>query len=147
MRVGLLDQIRLLRGAADIRGADSPERMCDARQAAQYGVWLLSEITEAIGDPRPSIANNEVKQHFAKKRAALRKLLATGRRQGTRDHDVSQNIAALPRHIAARADACRRSACARFGLRSQFANMGHVTHPAMRISSSRSVATPIVVPS
>ena len=51
-------------------------RMREAHQAAAYTKWLKAEIQEAIDDPRPSISNEEVKQHFAKKRKALQKRIA-----------------------------------------------------------------------
>ena len=52
------------------------ERMREAHQAAAYTKWLKAEIQEAIDDPRPSIPNEKVKQHFEKKREALRKRIS-----------------------------------------------------------------------
>lgn len=40
---------------------------------SNYDDWLRAEIEESIKDARPSIPSEEVEQHFAIKRAALKK--------------------------------------------------------------------------
>lgn len=62
-----------MEGATKNNAAD---RMREAHQASAYSKWLKAEIQEAIDDPRPSIANEEVKKRFADKRTALRKRIA-----------------------------------------------------------------------
>jgi len=78
-RIDLLDSRRFSRAAPARQRKDASERMRATHRAAQYDAWLRSEIAAAIADPRPSIANTEVKVQFAKKRAALRKRVLTGR--------------------------------------------------------------------
>ncbi|NDP59541.1 MAG: hypothetical protein GZ090_09310 [Oxalobacteraceae bacterium] len=56
---------------------DCAERMRAAHEAAAYDKWLKAEIQEAIEDPRPSIPHEEVKRHFAARRNALLKRIAT----------------------------------------------------------------------
>ncbi len=46
---------------------------------ATYGAWFRAKVQEALDDPRPAIAAEDVQAHFAKRRAmALRKLSEGG---------------------------------------------------------------------
>lgn len=44
---------------------DSAQRLKRAHEAAAYDTWLRAQVQESLGDPRPSIPNDEVKKHFA----------------------------------------------------------------------------------
>lgn len=44
-----------------------------------YDQWLKAEVQEAIDDLRPSIPNEQAKDYFAGKRAALRRRIADGK--------------------------------------------------------------------
>ncbi|NHZ84112.1 hypothetical protein F2P44_33380 [Massilia sp. CCM 8695] len=55
---------------------DTTATLKKAHAAAAYDKWLKEEVQEAIDDTRPSIPNDEVKNHFAGKREALRKRIA-----------------------------------------------------------------------
>jgi DNA-damage-inducible protein J len=39
---------------------------------ASYDAWFRQKVREALDDPRPSISDDDVKAHFAKRRAAAR---------------------------------------------------------------------------
>lgn len=44
-----------------------------AKNGAEHDAWFRAKVQEALDDPRPAIANTQVKAHFAKRRAvALR---------------------------------------------------------------------------
>lgn len=58
------------------RYAHASDRLKRVHEEAAYTQWLKAEIQESIDDPRPSIPNDEVKRHFAERRAALRKRIA-----------------------------------------------------------------------
>lgn len=55
---------------------DTSERMRHAHEAAAYDKWFREQVQASLDDPRPGIPNEEVKQHFAGKREALRKRIA-----------------------------------------------------------------------
>lgn len=55
---------------------DTTATLKNAHAAAAYDKWLKAEVQEAIDDTSPSISHEEVKQHFAAKREALRKSIA-----------------------------------------------------------------------
>ncbi len=44
-----------------------------AANAAAHDVWFRAKVQEAIDDPRPAIPNDQVKAHFAQRRAAALK--------------------------------------------------------------------------
>ncbi len=56
---------------------DAATRMKHAHEAAAYDTWFREQVQSALDDPRPGIPNEEVKAHFASRRAALRKRIAT----------------------------------------------------------------------
>ena len=41
---------------------------------AAHDAWFRAKVQQALDDPRPAIPHDEVKAHFAKRRAAARKL-------------------------------------------------------------------------
>lgn len=45
-----------------------------AHEAAAYDSWFRQQVQASIDDPRPSVADTEVRQAFAKRKAELRKL-------------------------------------------------------------------------
>ena len=51
---------------------NAAERMREAHQAAAYTKWLKVEIQEAIDDPRPSIAHEEVMRNVRAKIARMK---------------------------------------------------------------------------
>lgn len=55
---------------------DTTAALKNAHAAAAYDKWLKAEVQEAIDDTSPSVPHEEVKQHFAAKREALRKRIA-----------------------------------------------------------------------
>lgn len=55
---------------------DTTAALKNAHVATAYDKWLKAEVQEAIDDTSPSIPHEEVKQHFAGKREALRKRIA-----------------------------------------------------------------------
>jgi hypothetical protein len=50
-------------------------RMKRAHEAAEYDKWFREQVQAALDDPHPGIPNEEVSADFAKRRAALRKLI------------------------------------------------------------------------
>lgn len=62
---------------ASRRRPDQADAMRSAHAAAAYNKWLKEEIQAAIEDPRESVANEDVQQEFAARRAALRQRLAS----------------------------------------------------------------------
>lgn len=64
--------------AATTRRPDRAEALRKAHEAAAYDKWFREQVLAAIDDPRPSIPDNEVKTHFARKRDALRKRIEQG---------------------------------------------------------------------
>ena len=44
-----------------------------AANAAAHDAWFRAKVREALDDPRPAIANDQVKTHFAGRRAAALK--------------------------------------------------------------------------
>ena len=48
-----------------------------AANAAAHDLWFRARVQEAIEDPRPTIANAQVKAHFAQRRAAALKKNST----------------------------------------------------------------------
>ncbi|MGD0902075.1 MAG: type II toxin-antitoxin system RelB/DinJ family antitoxin [Terracidiphilus sp.] len=45
-----------------------------ATNAAEHDAWFRAKVREALDDPRPGVPHQQVKEHFAKRRAAaLRK--------------------------------------------------------------------------
>lgn len=54
-------------------------RDTSVKDPAAYDVWFRSKVQEALDDPHPAIAAEDVDAHFAKRRTkALRKLLEGG---------------------------------------------------------------------
>ncbi len=43
-----------------------------AHEAAAYDKWFRAQVQEALDDPRPSIPNEAVQEHFAAKRKELK---------------------------------------------------------------------------
>ena len=43
--------------------------------ADSYDAWFEAQVQQALDDPRPSVAGEEVREHFAKRRQALRQSL------------------------------------------------------------------------
>ena len=41
-----------------------------AQNAAEHDAWFRAKVQEALDDPRPAIPHRQVKEHFAKRRAA-----------------------------------------------------------------------------
>ncbi|HEY8710612.1 MAG TPA: hypothetical protein VIM34_21750 [Burkholderiaceae bacterium] len=58
---------------ADKRSATASQRMKRAHQAAAYDAWFREQVQASIGDPRPSVDDDEVRRQFAARRAALGK--------------------------------------------------------------------------
>lgn len=44
-----------------------------AANAAAHDAWFRAKVQEAIDDPRPALANDQVKAHFARRRSAALK--------------------------------------------------------------------------
>ena len=55
----------------DKRSATASERMKRAHQAAAYDTWFRVQVQAAIDDPQPSVDDQEMRNQFAVKRAAL----------------------------------------------------------------------------
>ncbi len=51
---------------------DRSEALKYAHEAAAYDAWFRAQVQASVDDPRPSIPGEDVKAHFAEKRAALR---------------------------------------------------------------------------
>lgn len=47
-----------------------------AHEAAAYDTWFRTQVQASIDDPRPSVANEDVRMAFAKRKGALRKLVS-----------------------------------------------------------------------
>lgn len=58
---------------------DTAERMRRAHAAAAYDTWFREQVQAALEDPRPAVPHEQVKQHFAARRQALRKRAGAGR--------------------------------------------------------------------
>jgi|ERR1700691_4466033 DNA-damage-inducible protein J len=43
-----------------------------AKNAAEHDAWFRARVKEALDDPRPPVPQEEVKVHFARRRAAAR---------------------------------------------------------------------------
>lgn len=43
-----------------------------ALNAAEHDAWFRAKVQEALDDPRPGVPHEEVKTHFARRRAAAR---------------------------------------------------------------------------
>jgi len=50
---------------------DASERMKRAHEAVAYKTWLTEQVNEAINDPRPSVAHEDVAAAWAVERATL----------------------------------------------------------------------------
>jgi hypothetical protein len=61
---------------ADKRSAVASQRMKRTHQAAAYDTWFREQVQASIDDPQPSVGDEEVRQKFAAKRAALTKRAA-----------------------------------------------------------------------
>ena len=55
---------------------DTSERIRQAHAAAAYNKWFREQVQASLDDPSPGIANEDVKQNFAAKRAALKQRIA-----------------------------------------------------------------------
>ncbi|MCL2656477.1 MAG: hypothetical protein FWD62_03470 [Betaproteobacteria bacterium] len=55
-----------------VRRPDRSEALKRAHEAAAYDAWFREQVQASIDDPRPSVPDDEVRAHFAAKRAALR---------------------------------------------------------------------------
>ena len=51
---------------------DTSERMRQAHAAAAHDKWFREQVQASLDDPSPGVANDDVKQKFAAKRAALK---------------------------------------------------------------------------
>ena len=49
-----------------------------AMNTAAHDAWFRAKVQEAINDPRPAVANEEVKTHFAQRRSAALKKAEAG---------------------------------------------------------------------
>ncbi|MFZ6756735.1 hypothetical protein ACO0K9_05900 [Undibacterium sp. Ji50W] len=76
-RVDLLDASKHSETPDKIKvRTDTSERMRRAHEAAAYDKWFREQVQVSLDDPTPGIANEEVKQKFAAKRAALTQRIA-----------------------------------------------------------------------
>lgn len=46
--------------------------------AASYDAWFKAQAQRALDDPRPGVANEDVREHFAQRRQALRQKTENG---------------------------------------------------------------------
>ena len=73
VRVDLLDATHYTEGDVGLRPReDAAERMKRAHEAAAYDAWFREQVQTSIDDPRPSVADDEARAHFATRKAALR---------------------------------------------------------------------------
>lgn len=54
------------------RRPDRAEALKLAHAAAAHDAWFREQVQASIDDPRPSVPDDEVRAHFAIRRAALR---------------------------------------------------------------------------
>lgn len=59
--------------ANSTRRPDRAEALKHAHEAAAYDKWFNEQVQASIDDPRPSVADDDARAHFAAKRAALRR--------------------------------------------------------------------------
>ncbi|MBP2170864.1 DNA-damage-inducible protein J [Erwinia toletana] len=71
-RLGLTvsDAVRILLTRVACEGGLPPGFTTDAET---YDLWFRAKVQEALDDPRPALADGEVKQHFSERKALLRK--------------------------------------------------------------------------
>ena len=55
---------------------DRAEALRAAHESLSYDQWLKAKVQESIDDPADSVPDEQVRKHFAAKRAALRQQLA-----------------------------------------------------------------------
>lgn len=72
-RVDLLDASKHsdVSDKASVR-KDTSERMRQAHAAAAYDKWFREQVQASLDDPAPGVANEDVRQKFAARRAALK---------------------------------------------------------------------------
>lgn len=75
MGMTLSDAVRILLTRTAREGALPIELTVDE---AAYDAWFRKKVQEALDDPRPGIPHEEVKAHFAARRAAARAKVAKG---------------------------------------------------------------------
>lgn len=63
-------------GQSNKRSTTASERMKRAHQAAAHDTWFREQVQASIDDPLPSIEDDQARQQFAAKRAALAKRVA-----------------------------------------------------------------------
>jgi len=69
MGMTVSDAVRILLTRTAREGALPIELLTDD---ASYDAWFSKKVREALDDPRPAIPDDDVKAHFAKRRAAAR---------------------------------------------------------------------------
>ncbi len=71
-RLGLTvsDAVRILLTRVANEGGLPPGFTTDAET---YDQWFRTKVHEALSDPRPELSDEEVRQHFASRKAQLRK--------------------------------------------------------------------------
>jgi hypothetical protein len=52
--------------------ADVSQKMKATHEAAAYDQWFRAKVQASLDDPRPAVSDEEAKEHFAAKRAALK---------------------------------------------------------------------------
>ena len=76
--IGRFDVDAINYDPASQKTAKRPDRSAAlkrAHAAAAYDTWFRVQVHASIDDPRPSIANEDVREAFTKRKAALRKLI------------------------------------------------------------------------
>ena len=63
--------------APDRRSVTASERMKRAHEAAAYDTWFREQVQASIGDPRPSLSDDQARTHMATRRQALLKKAGT----------------------------------------------------------------------
>jgi hypothetical protein len=51
------------------------ESLATGGDAASYDAWFRTQVQQALDDTRPGVANEDVREHFARRRQALREKL------------------------------------------------------------------------
>ena len=69
MGMTVSDAVRILLTRTAREGALPIELLTDD---ASYDAWFRQKVREALDDPRPAISDDDVKAHFAKRRAVAR---------------------------------------------------------------------------
>jgi len=54
------------------------ENAIATEDATSYEAWFRAQVQRALDDPRSGVANEDVREHFAQRRQALRQKLENG---------------------------------------------------------------------